>query len=77
MVSLNRITPEARERAVADIVEATLALYHGPPEHPLAPWPTRRVPVSMLGPAGQAGWRALQAAEAEYRGRIGMASGGR
>jgi lipoprotein-anchoring transpeptidase ErfK/SrfK len=77
VVSLDRITPQARERAVADIVEATMALYHGPPEHALAPWPTRRVPVSMLGPAGQAGWRALQAAEAAYRGRIGMASGGR
>ncbi|HET7233369.1 MAG TPA: L,D-transpeptidase [Longimicrobium sp.] len=77
VVSLNRIAPAARERAVADIVEATMALYHGPPEHSLAPWPTRRVPVSMLGPAGQAGWRALQEAEAAYRGRIGLAAGAR
>ncbi|HEU4556933.1 MAG TPA: L,D-transpeptidase [Longimicrobium sp.] len=76
VVSLNRITPAARERAVADIVEATMALYHGPPEHPTAPWPTRRVPVSMLGPEGQAGWRALQEAEAAYRGRIGLAAAG-
>jgi lipoprotein-anchoring transpeptidase ErfK/SrfK len=76
VVSLNRITPAARERAVADIVDATMALYHGPPEHPLAPWPTRRVPVSMLGPEGQAGWRALQDAEAAYRGRIGIAAAG-
>jgi lipoprotein-anchoring transpeptidase ErfK/SrfK len=76
VVSLNRIAPAARERAVADIVEATMALYHGPPEHPLAPWPTRRVPVSMLGPEGQAGWRALQDAEAAYRGRIGIAAAG-
>lgn len=76
VVSLNRIDEAARVRAVTDIVEATMALYHGPPEHPTAPWPTKRVPVSMLGPAGQAGWRALQEAEAAYRGRIGMAAAG-
>jgi hypothetical protein len=76
VVSLNRIDEVARERAVTDIVEATMALYHGPPDHPTAPWPTRRVPVSMLGPAGQAGWRALQEAEAAYRGKIGMAAAG-
>jgi len=76
VVSLNRIEPAARQRAVMDIVEATMALYHGPPEHTTAPWPTRRVPVSLLGPAGQAGWRALQQAEAEYRGRIGLAAAG-
>ncbi|HSU15568.1 L,D-transpeptidase [Longimicrobium sp.] len=73
VVSLNRITPEARQRAVEAIVEATMALYHGPADHPLAPWPTRRVPVSRLGPEGQAGWRALQDAEAAYRTRIGAA----
>jgi hypothetical protein len=71
VVSLNRIPAEAREKAVADIVEATMALYHGPATHPLAPWPTRRVPVGMLGPEGQAGWHALQAAEAGYRERVG------
>lgn len=70
VVSLNRITPERRQRAVEEIVEATLSLYHGPFEHPLAPWPTRRVPVGRLGPEGQAGWRALQEAEAAYRARL-------
>jgi hypothetical protein len=67
VVSLNRISAEARERAVRDIVEATLSLYHGPLDAPLAPWPTRRVPRDRLGPEGQAGWVALQAAEAEFR----------
>ncbi|HEX8907129.1 MAG TPA: L,D-transpeptidase, partial [Longimicrobiaceae bacterium] len=71
VVSLNRIAPAARERAVEEIVEATMALYHGPPDHPLAPLPTRRVPVSRLGPEGQAGWRALQDAEDSYRQRTG------
>jgi hypothetical protein len=68
-VSLNRITPEARERAVRDIVNTTMSLYHGPLDAPLAPWPTRRVPKERLGPEGQAGWAALQAAEAEFRER--------
>jgi lipoprotein-anchoring transpeptidase ErfK/SrfK len=70
VVSLNRITPAARQRAVEEIVEATMSLYHGPLDHPLAPWPTRRVPVSRLGPEGQAGWKALQDAEAAYRTRF-------
>ncbi|MFL5384626.1 MAG: L,D-transpeptidase [Longimicrobiaceae bacterium] len=83
VVSLNRIAPEARRKAVEEIVEATLSLYHGPLEHPLAPWPTKRVPVTRLGPEGQAGWRALQDAEAAYRERYGLqgaprrAAGGR
>jgi hypothetical protein len=72
VVSLNRITPEARERAVADIVEGTMELYHGDLSARLAPWPTRRVPVDRLGPEGQAGWTALQAAEAAYRERWGV-----
>ena len=77
VVSLNRIAPEARERAVQEIVESTMALYHGPLGYQLAPWPTRRVPVSMLGPEGQAGWKALQDAEAAYRTRVtGVAAGG-
>ncbi|HYJ79811.1 MAG TPA: L,D-transpeptidase [Longimicrobiaceae bacterium] len=69
VVSLNRITPEARERAVRDVVEATMSLWHERLDAPLAPWPTRRVPRDRLGPEGQAGWTALQAAEAAYRSR--------
>ena len=71
VVSLNRIGAQARERAVEEIVEATMTLYHGPLDAPLAPWPTRRVPQGRLGPEGQAGWAALQAAEAAYRERAG------
>ena len=71
VVSLNRIDARARERAVADIVNATMSLYHGRLDAPLAPWPTRRVPKDRLGPEGQAGWTALQAAEAAYRERWG------
>ena len=79
VVSLNRITPEARQRAVEDIVEATMSLYHGDLNAPLAPWPTRRVPRDRLGPEGQAGWAALQRAEQAYKDRFGvrMAAGGR
>ncbi len=72
VVSLNRIPAGARERAVAEIVEGTMELYHGRLDDPLAPWPTRRVPKERLGPEGQAGWTALQAAEAAYRERYGV-----
>jgi hypothetical protein len=73
VVSLNRIAAPARQRAVEGIVSATMALYHGPVNHPQAPWPTQRVPVARLGPEGQAGWHALQAAEDAYRVAVGAA----
>lgn len=72
VVSLNRISPEARQRAVEDIVNATMSMYHGDLNDPLTPWPTRRVPRTRLGPEGQAGWAALQRAEAQYRERFGV-----
>jgi hypothetical protein len=68
-VSLNRIAPEARTAAATAIVEATLGLWHGE-LGAMAPWPTRRVPRERLGPEGQAGWTALQEAEAAYRHRF-------
>jgi hypothetical protein len=69
VVSLNRIEDEARTTAARAIVEATMALYHGPLDGPLAPWPTRRVPKRRLGPEGQKGWQAIAAAEQAYRER--------
>ena len=77
VVSLNRIPEEARERAAAEIVEATMELWHGDLDGPLTPWPTRRVPKGRLGPEGQAGWTAVERAEVAYRERYGRASGGR
>jgi lipoprotein-anchoring transpeptidase ErfK/SrfK len=72
VVSLNRISPEARQRAVEDIVNSTMSMYHGDLNDPLTPWPTRRVPPTRLGPEGQAGWAALQRAESGYRERFGV-----
>jgi hypothetical protein len=72
VVSLNRISPEARQRAVEDIVNSTMSMYHGDLNDPLTPWPTRRVPPTRLGPEGQSGWAALQRAEAGYRERFGV-----
>ncbi|HEX6913376.1 MAG TPA: L,D-transpeptidase family protein [Longimicrobium sp.] len=69
VVSLNRIPPEARERAAVAIVEATMGMWHGGLDEPTTPWPTRRLPKSRLGPEGQAGWEAIAAAEAAYRAR--------
>lgn len=69
-VSLNRIDADARERAAADIVDATLGLWHGGLDEQTTPWPTRRVPRDRLGPEGQAGWLAIQRAEEAYRARF-------
>ena len=67
VVSLARIEEEERERAAAVIVRATMDLYPGRLDDPVAPWPTRRVAPWALGPEGTSGWEALAAAEEEYR----------
>ncbi len=77
VVSLNRISAEARERAAADVVRATMELWHGGLDERLTPWPTRRLPRERLGPDGQAGWSAVAAAEARYRERFGARGGAR
>jgi hypothetical protein len=69
VVSLNRIPEAARERAASAIVEATMEMWHGGLDEPTAPWPTRRLPKTRLGPEGQAGWEAVAAAETVYRDR--------
>ncbi len=71
VVSLNRIPADARDRAAAAIVGATMGMWHGGLDEPTTPWPTRRLPRSRLGPEGQAGWEAIAAAEAAYRERYG------
>jgi hypothetical protein len=70
VVSLARIEEPARERATAAIVEATMALYAGSLQDEGAPWPTRRVHDSALGPEGRSGWDALASAEQSYRRRF-------
>lgn len=67
VVSLARIDEEERKLAAEAIVGATVALYPGFLNDPLAPWPTRRVPNLRLGPDGKAGWDALAEAELALR----------
>lgn len=69
VVSLARISAEARERASLALVEAVMDLYPGSLESPSAPWPTHRVPSWRLGPEGTEGWQALRSAEELYRER--------
>lgn len=75
VVSLARIPEEARARAAKEIVEATISLYPLSPDAPGAPWPTHRVPPSLLGPDGRGGWQALADAETAFRsGRAARAT---
>lgn len=69
VVSLARIGDEERRLAAEAIVSATASLFPGFMNDPLAPWPTRRVPNSTLGPDGQTGWSALAEAEEALRER--------
>jgi hypothetical protein len=70
VVSLARIDAAARKRAAEAIVEATLRLFPGTLDRPETPWPTRRIPASVLGPEGTRGWDALHEAEQAYRERL-------
>jgi hypothetical protein len=67
VVSLARIEEAPRKRAADDIVRATLSLYPLALDAPTAPWPSRRVPPSLLGPDGRSGWQALEDAEKEFQ----------
>lgn len=69
VVSLARIGEEERKLAAEAIVSATAALHPDILNDPLAPWPTRRVPPTNLGPDGRKGWEALAAAEQAWRER--------
>lgn len=69
VVSLARIDETARKRAAADIVDATISLYPLALDAPTAPWPSRRVPPSRLGPDGREGWQALADAETDLQAR--------
>jgi len=73
VVSLARIPEEARERGAWAIVQGTMDLYGGSLDEVTAPWPSRRLLASTLGPEGRQGWEALRAAEIEYRERYGAA----
>lgn len=67
VVSLARIGEEERKLAAEAIVTATADLFPGFLQDPLAPWPTRRVPSTNLGPDGRQGWEALAEAEESFR----------
>jgi hypothetical protein len=68
--AMAELEPELRDRIASMIVDATLRLYPGNPDDRLTPWPTRRVPRSIVGDSQRSGWNALARAEQEYRRRF-------
>lgn len=65
--ALGELDRGQRRRAAAAIVSATMELYNGGFDDPTAPWPTRRLPESARETVSSAGWRALSAAEVDFR----------
>jgi lipoprotein-anchoring transpeptidase ErfK/SrfK len=65
--ALSTLMPRQRQRVADAIVRASLGLYSGDWEAHSAPWPTRRVPASVVEPEARRGWAALQEAEKAYR----------
>jgi L,D-transpeptidase ErfK/SrfK len=69
LAAMAEMDPELRDHAAEAIVEATLGLYPGKLDDRVTPWPTRRVPRSMVDAAERPSWGALSDAEREYRRR--------
>ncbi len=70
--ALSEMDRVARTRAAAAIVDATLTLYPGDAAAPVTPWPTGRIPESMLEADEERGWAAVRQAELSYRQRNGL-----
>lgn len=67
LAAISRLDERRREEVARAIVDATMNLYHGDFEDPTAPWPTARVPRSVVGDDAERGWDLLAAAEREMR----------
>jgi lipoprotein-anchoring transpeptidase ErfK/SrfK len=67
--ALAQMDERGQRAAARAIVEATVALFAGGAEAANAPWPTRRIPRTVLAEDAQPGWDAIQAAERSYRER--------
>jgi hypothetical protein len=71
---LSELDRSSRQYAANAIVSATMELFHGSFDDPVAPWPTSRVPQSARDDAARAGWRSLGSAESGFRARLNRKS---
>lgn len=67
MEALSQLEPRYREPAAEAIVNASIGLYPGELDAHSVPWPTGRVPKTLLGPDARRGWNALSRAEERLR----------
>jgi hypothetical protein len=65
--ALGSLHSAQRDRAALLIASATVAQFGGDPDEPTLPWPTRRIPESMVTAGAMPGWNALRAAERSLR----------
>jgi lipoprotein-anchoring transpeptidase ErfK/SrfK len=67
MEALSQLDPRYRERAAEAIVTASIGLFPGELDAHGVPWPTTRMPKSLIGPEARRGWLALSRVEQRLR----------
>jgi hypothetical protein len=67
--ALSQLPEPSRARAARAIVSATVDLFGGESLAAAPPWPTRRIPASLMDDESRPGWEALAAAERWARDR--------
>ena len=67
LTALASFDSRRRDVVAAAIVDATMHLYHGAFDDPTAPWPTARVPRSIVEEESEQGWDLIAAAERTFR----------
>ncbi len=65
--ALSELDGRYRNQAAAAIVAASVGLYPGDLDARAVPWPTGRIPQSLVEPEGLRGWTALSRAEKRLR----------
>jgi hypothetical protein len=70
---MSRLEPVRRRAAANQIVSAMLTLYNGDFDAPSTPWPSMRIPATLVPIGAQRAWNALLEAEREHRDGLGQA----
>lgn len=70
LAALSDLRLRERRQAADLIVSAMLTLYNGEYDAPSTPWPTNRIPHSLVSRNAERGWEALVEAEKAHREKV-------